>query len=102
MSADQARYATNVSAEQNRLDLMQRAKQGDIQALTQLLSLTPTVQQAQVQPAITTSGVGDIQQQQQQAQIGANVAGYNYDQLAPFLQSQQILSLFRAFLAERR
>jgi hypothetical protein len=95
ISADQARYATNVGAEQNRLDLMQRAKQGDITALTQLLALTPTVQQSQVQPAITTSAVGDIQQQQNQAQLGSQIAGFNYDQLAPFLQSKELLSLLQ-------
>lgn len=94
-SADQARYATNVTAEQNRLDLMQRAKQGDITALTQLLALTPTVQQAQIQPALTTSGVGDVQQQQQQAELGSQIQGFNYDQLAPFLQSKEILSLLQ-------
>jgi hypothetical protein len=95
VAADQARYATNVNAEQQRLELMQRAKQGDIQALTQLLALTPTVQQAQVQPAITTSGVGDVQQQQAQAELGGRIGAFNYDQLAPFLQSKELLSLLQ-------
>jgi hypothetical protein len=64
-------------------------------ALTQLLALTPTVQGAQLAPALTTSGVGETQQAQAQAQKAAEIAGYNYDQLAPFLQSQQILALLQ-------
>lgn len=95
VAADQARYATNVNAEQQRLDLMQRARAGDMQALTQLLALTPTVQQAQVAPALTLSGVGDVQQAQNQAELSGQIQGYNYDQLAPFLQSKEILSLLQ-------
>jgi hypothetical protein len=95
IGAEQARYATNVQAEQNRLALMEQARRGDITALTQLLALTPTVQGAQVQPALTTSGVGDVQQSMDQARIQAALQGFNYDQLAPFLQSKELLSLIQ-------
>jgi hypothetical protein len=93
IGAEQARYATNVGAEQQRLDLIQRARQGDVTAVMQLLQLTPTVQGAQAVPGLTTGAVGDVQQQMEQARINEALGRFNYSQLAPFLQSKEILSL---------
>lgn len=59
----------------------------------QAIGLLPTVQQGAVQPALTTSGVGDVQQALEQQKLNQQVAGFNYDQLAPYLQSRDILSL---------
>ena len=57
------------------------------------LGLVPTTQQAAVAPAITTSGVGDVKQAMAQALLGEQVGNWNYDQLAPFLQSKELISL---------
>lgn len=65
----------------------------NLDAYTKALGLLPQTQAAQTAGAVTTSGVGDVQQNQAQQNINANVAGYNYDQLAPFLQSQELVSL---------
>lgn len=65
----------------------------NINAQLKALGLLPTVQGAQTQPATTTSGVGDVRQAMQQALLGQTVGNFNYDQYAPFLQSQDILSL---------
>lgn len=65
----------------------------NLDAYTKALGLLPQTQAAQTAGAVTTSGVGDVQQNQAQQNINADVAGYNYDQLAPFLQSQELVSL---------
>lgn len=95
INAENARYATNVQADQAREQLLLQAKQGDVNAQLQLLGLTPGVQQAQLAPALTAGGVGDTQQALNQAQLSAQIQGYNYDQLAPFLQSQELLSVLQ-------
>ena len=71
----------------------QNEYQTNLQAQLQALGLAPTTQGTAAQPGVTTSGVGDVQQNQNQQVLNSNVAGYNYDQLAPFLQSQEIMSL---------
>lgn len=65
----------------------------NIDAQLKALGLTPTTQGALAQPGVTQSGVGDVQQNQAQQVLNSNVAGFNYDELAPFLQSQEIASL---------
>lgn len=65
----------------------------NIGAMTKALGLLPQTQQASLAPSLTTSGVGDVRQAMDQAQLDAKVSGYNYDQLAPFLQSKEIMSL---------
>lgn len=69
--------------------------QTNVDAQMKALGLIPQLQGAQVAPALTTSGVGDVQQGQQQREIDADVSGFNYDQMAPFLQSKEILSLLQ-------
>jgi len=57
------------------------------------LALTPTVQGAQTAGAATTSAVGDVQQNMTQALINELMQRFNFDQMAPFLQSKDIMSL---------
>lgn len=73
--------------------LVQGQYDTNVGAQLKAMGLLPTVQGAQVQPAITTSGVGDVRQNLAQSQLGEQVAGFNYDQLAPFLQSRELISL---------
>lgn len=87
-SADQAMYATNIGAQQGQYNT-------NVQALISALGLTPMLQQAVLQPGLTTSAVGDVQQAMNQAQIGSQVANWNYDQFAPFLASKEIASLIQ-------
>lgn len=71
------------------------AGQAAVQSKLAALGLLPTVQQAQTTPGSTLGAVGDVRQQQAQTELGADIAGFNYDQLAPFLQSKEIASLLQ-------
>lgn len=73
----QAQYETNVNAQ------------------LKAMGLLPTVQGAQVTGATTTSGVGDVRQTMNQALLGQDVSAFNFDQMAPFLQSKEIMSLLQ-------
>lgn len=73
--------------------LAQSTYDTNIDAQLKALGLAPTVQGAQLAPATTTSGVGDVQQALNQANISQDVGNFNYDQYAPFLQSQELASL---------
>lgn len=73
--------------------LVQNQYANNLDAYVKGLGLLPQTQAAQTAGAVTTSGVGDVQQNMNQQNINAKVAGYNYDQLAPFLQSQELISL---------
>ena len=75
--------------------LVQGQYQTNIDAMLKGLGLTPTVQGAQTAPALTTSGVGDVQQAMNQAKLNEQVGNFNYAQYAPFLQSQDIISLLQ-------
>lgn len=57
------------------------------------LGLLPQTIGAQTMGDVTTSGVGDVRQSLTQALLGERVGNFNYDQLAPFLQSKEIMSL---------
>lgn len=65
----------------------------NIGAQLKALGLLPQTMQAQAMPGMTTSGVGDVRQALSQEMLNSNVAGWNYDQLAPFLQSKELISL---------
>lgn len=71
----QDQYATNVSAQ------------------LKALGLLPQTQQAALAPGLATSGVGDVRQALAQEMLNAKIGGFNYDQLAPFLQSKELISL---------
>lgn len=67
----------------------------DVRAQLQALGLLPQTQQSLLSPATTTSGVGDVRQQQAQQLLNQDVSNFNFDQYAPFLQSKEILSLLQ-------
>lgn len=73
--------------------LVQDQYANNLGAYVKALGLIPQTQGAAVTPAITTSGVGDVQQALDQARLSERVSNWNYDQLAPFLQSKELLSL---------
>jgi len=65
----------------------------DVNAQLRALGLLPTVQQGLTREGSAESSVGDVQQAQNQAYINEAMANFNYDQMAPFLQAQDIMSL---------
>ncbi len=65
----------------------------NVRAQLQALGLAPTVQQTQVQPALTTSGVGDVQQNLAQQRLDAAQQNYWVDQLLPLIQGQAIAGI---------
>lgn len=67
--------------------------QTNVNAQLKALGLLPQTQGAQTTGDQTTSAVGDVRQAMAQALLGENVSNFNYDQLAPFLQSKEIMSL---------
>lgn len=75
--------------------LVQNQYQTNVDAQLKAMGLLPTVQGAQTQGAVTTSGVGDVRQAREQAVLNEDVNNFNYDQLAPFLQSKEIMSLLQ-------
>jgi hypothetical protein len=90
IAAENQRYATDIGADQARYGT-------NVNATLQALGLTPTLASgitgAAIQPGAIQTGVGEQQQALNQARLNAQIQGYNYDQLAPFLQSKEILSL---------
>lgn len=65
----------------------------NVDAQLKALGLMPQTQAAQTTGAYTTSNVGDVRQDQAQKLLTEDVSNFNYDQLAPFLQSKEIMSL---------
>lgn len=70
-------YSTNVGAQQR------------------AIAMAPAVQSAQTTGATVTSGVGDVRQAMEQAQINARMNAFNFDQYAPFMNSKEILSIMQ-------
>lgn len=104
LQATGQRYGTNINA------LLQQGQQGltargqdltalgqqygqNLAALYQTLGLTPSLQASWAAAPSTLASVGDAQQQQQQAQLAADVARWNYNQQAPYAQIQELLGL---------
>jgi hypothetical protein len=73
----QGQYATNLEAQQK------------------AIGMTPAIQAMQTAGARTTSGVGDIRQAMNQANINAGVNAFNFDQYAPFMNAKDILSIMQ-------
>lgn len=65
----------------------------NLNAQLKAYGLLPSTQEAQLAGAKTTSGVGDVNQAREQALLNEQIGNFNYDKLAPFLQSKEILSL---------
>jgi hypothetical protein len=75
--------------------LVQNQYDTNVRAQLQALGLIPQTQQAQLAPATTVSGVGDVRQQQTQKEIDDARAAFDFQQYAPFLQSKEIMSLLQ-------
>lgn len=73
--------------------LVQDQYGNNLNAMVKALALNPQTMQSQTMPGLATSGVGDVQQAQQQAELNSQIQGFNYDQLAPFLQSRELISM---------
>lgn len=73
--------------------LAQSQYETNVNAQLKAMGLLPTVQGAQTAAGVTTSGVGDVRQAMDQALLNQTVNAFNFDQLAPFLQSKEIMSL---------
>lgn len=67
----------------------------NVRAQLQAMGMLPMLQGAQTVGAATTSGVGDVRQAMDQALLNQQVNAFNFDQMAPFLQSKEIMSLIQ-------
>lgn len=65
----------------------------NVEAQLKTLGLLPQTIAGQTTGGLSTSAVGDTRQALEQARLGETVSNFNYDQLAPFLQSKEIMSL---------
>lgn len=65
----------------------------NVESQLKALGLLPQTTATQTQGNLTTSAVGDTRQALSQARLSEDVGNFNYDQLAPFLQSKEIMSL---------
>lgn len=74
---------------------LNNAYNSNVDAQLKALGLAPQTTNNLTTGAVTTSGVGDVQQAMDQALINQNVSNFNYDQYAPFLQSQDLVSLLQ-------
>jgi len=73
--------------------IVSKAYDTNVNAQLKALGLLPSTIGTQTAGDITTSNVGDVRQGMAQALLGQDVSNFNYDQLAPFLQSKEIMSL---------
>lgn len=74
-------------------NIVSKAYDTNVDAQLKTLGLLPQTTGVQTQGDATTSAVGDVRQALSQAQLNENVGNFNYDQLAPFLQSKEIMAL---------
>jgi hypothetical protein len=65
----------------------------NVESQLKALGLLPQTIGSQTSGDLTTSAVGDTRQALEQAKLNEQIGNFNYDQLAPFLQSKEILSL---------
>jgi hypothetical protein len=73
--------------------IVSKAYQANVDAQLKALGLLPQTIGAQTSGDLTTSGVGDTRQGMAQALLEEQVGNFNYDELAPYLQSKDIMSL---------
>ena len=74
-------------------NLVSKAYQTNVDAQLKALGLLPSTINSQVTGDLTTSNVGDVRQGMSQSLLNQQVGNFNYDQMAPFLQSKEIMSL---------
>lgn len=65
----------------------------NVDAQLKALGLLPQTQGAQTTGNYTLSNVGDVRQAMEQAKINEQLGNFNWDQMAPYLQSRDIMSL---------
>jgi hypothetical protein len=101
LQALQARYGANLGAgvteRGQTLSALGQNYGQNLSALYQTLGLAPSLQSQWTTPAATVGAVGDAQQQQQQAQLAADVARWNYNQSAPLSWISSLLGLGQSF-----
>lgn len=73
--------------------ILSDAYKTNVDAQLKTLGLLPQTTGLQTAGNLTTSGVGDVRQNMAQALLGQDVSNFNFDQLAPYLQSKDILAL---------
>lgn len=69
--------------------------QTNVEAQLRAMGFLPTVSAMATQPAQTVGAVGDVRQALEQAQLGEKAAQFSWDQMAPYLQSKEILSFLQ-------
>jgi hypothetical protein len=74
-------------------NIVSKGYQTNVDAQLKALGLLPSTINTQTTGDLTTSNVGDVRQSMAQALLGEQVGNFNYDQMAPFLQSKEIMSL---------
>jgi len=74
-------------------NILTKAYDTNVTAQLKALGLLPQTTGIQTAGDITTSNVGDVRQGMTQAKLNEDVSNFNYDQLAPYLQSKDIMSL---------
>lgn len=67
--------------------------QSGLNAYQSGLQMSPGIQGMQTAGALTRSGVGDVQQAQNQKFLDRGIAKSNFEQMAPFMKASDILSL---------
>ena len=72
---------------------MLRSADRTIGDLLATYGLAPSLQQQQLTKGGAEAAVGDVQQQQKQNEINAEIAKYNFNQMAPAEQAQLLVSL---------
>jgi hypothetical protein len=70
-----------------------KAYDTNVDAQLKALGLLPQTSAVQTGGDATTSAVGDVRQALEQARLNETVGNFNYDQLAPFLQSKEIMAM---------
>jgi len=97
LQAVAARYGVNLNAgvteRGQTLNALGQNYGQNLSALYQTLGITPQLQGEWTTPAATVGAVGDVQQQQQQAQLASDIARWNYNQTAPLSWLSSILGL---------
>jgi hypothetical protein len=73
--------------------IVSKAYDTNVNAQLKALGLLPSTVGTQTTGDLTTSNVGDVRQGMTQALLGQDVSNFNYDQLAPYLQSKDMMSL---------
>jgi hypothetical protein len=73
--------------------LVEDVYNNNLDAGLKAIGLSPSIAQSLNMPAATVGTVGDVQHQMEQALLNEMVGNFNYGQYAPFLQSQDIMSL---------